>query len=176
MGGFIKIIVAMAVILLATAAASPGLAQSSPGSKNADQTGQGSQKPTLNVLQVLERLPGNTMYVDMIKSTNSDQLLQGKGPYMVFAPTDDAIKSDMGENSTEDLTADSELSKDLVKGSIVEKSNLPPESTDQLTLTAMNGNSIDIVKTGDKITANSANAIGVVPATNGMIVVVDAVV
>ena len=71
---------------------------------------------------------------------------------MVFAPTDQAIKRDLGYSNATTLSS---AGKYLLEGTIVQNPQTPSEGSKQAVLTAINGERIDVVKSADsQVTAN----------------------
>ncbi|MFN8310528.1 MAG: fasciclin domain-containing protein [Chitinophagales bacterium] len=130
-----------------------------------------------DVVKVAVGSKDHTTLVAALKAAAYVDVLSNAGPFTVFAPTNDAFaklpagtvdgllkpekKADL-RNVLEYHVTTSALKEDYLK--------------DGMTLGMVNGNNVKVSKTADgKIKINNANVIAVVPASNGMVYVIDAV-
>ncbi|HZF66807.1 MAG TPA: fasciclin domain-containing protein [Gemmatirosa sp.] len=103
--------------------------------------------------------------------------LQGAGPFTVFAPNDAAFAK-LPAGTLDGLLANkaelaSILTYHVVSGRV---SAADLMKTNGATPATVNGQTLDVVVAGDKVTVNDANVLSAdVPASNGVIHVVDAV-
>ena len=130
-----------------------------------------------DVVKVAMSSKDHTTLVAALKQADLVTSLSNAGPFTVFAPTNEAF--DKLPKGTVDG-----LMKDDKKGDLqnilqyhVFMSALPPESlTDGRILGMVNGDNVTItVKDGKTLLNNSATIIKSIPASNGMIYVIDGV-
>jgi uncharacterized surface protein with fasciclin (FAS1) repeats len=118
----------------------------------------------------------NTL-VKAIDAAGLTETLQGKGPFTVFAPTDDAFKKVPAEKLNELLKPENkEKLATLLKNHVVAGK---VESSDVKTgeVSAVGGAKLDVKASGGKVQVENANVTKAdVKATNGVIHVVDSVV
>jgi uncharacterized surface protein with fasciclin (FAS1) repeats len=177
MDGLKKVVTILALILLLAAGAVQAMAQdtsSTQGSQDV-QTGeaQQGQAATEDLMTIIENNPDLSAYAQALKASGDDQKLSGEGSFLVFAPTDQAIKRDLGETSSTDLSS---AGKYLVEGTIVQDPKAPSEGSKQATLTTINSQRIDVVKSDSQIMANGVKITDAIAATNGFIVITDGIV
>jgi uncharacterized surface protein with fasciclin (FAS1) repeats len=139
----------------------------------AGQAQQGMQAATEDLMTIIENNPDLSAYAQALKASGNDQKLSGTEPYMVFAPTDDAIKRDLGYTSSTTLSS---AGKYLLEGTIVQNPQAPSEGSKQATLTSINGKRIDVMKSDSQVMANGVKIMKGVPATNGILVITDGIV
>jgi len=129
-----------------------------------------------DVVKIAEASPDHTTLVTALKAADYVDVLSNAGPFTVFAPTNAAF--DKLPAGTVDGLLKPE-SKDALRNILeyhVYVGVLKPEMlTDGLTFGQVNGDNITIGNKDGKITVNGANVIASIPATNGIIHVIDAV-
>jgi uncharacterized surface protein with fasciclin (FAS1) repeats len=191
MDGLKKIVTILALMMFLATGAMQAMAQdtsSTQGSQDT-QSGQADQiqaqpaethtgetqtgTATEDLMTIIENNPDLSAYAQALKASGNDQMLSGEGSYVIFAPTDQAIKRDLGETSASDLSS---AGKYLVEGTIVQNPKAPSEGSKQATLTTINGQRIDIVKSNGQITANGVKITDAIAATNGFVVITDGIV
>lgn len=131
-----------------------------------------------NVVQIAIGSKDHSTLVEAVKAANLVDALSNAGPFTVFAPTNEAfnklpkgtLESLMKPEKKDDLV-------DILQYHVsvgVYKENM---LTDGQTLGQVNGSNITIGKKDGKITINgNANVIAAIPASNGIVYVVDAVI
>jgi uncharacterized surface protein with fasciclin (FAS1) repeats len=134
---------------------------------------QQGQTATEDLMTLIENNPDLSAYAQALKASGNDQKLTGEGAYMIFAPTDDSIKRDLGYSNATTLSS---AGKYMLEGTIVQNPQAPSEGSTQAVLTAINGERIDVVKSDSQAMANSVKMTKIIPATNGILVVTDGVV
>jgi transforming growth factor-beta-induced protein len=119
-----------------------------------------------------------------LAATGLDTVLDGDGPFTLFAPNDDAFLAAFTEEELAELLADdADQASDLaalegilvydVVGDLVLSTDLDPGVNMVQSISLAD---IDVTVIGDDVTVESANAIGFdILAANGVIHVVDAV-
>jgi len=191
MDGLRKIVTILALMVLLAAGAAQTIAQDSSSTQGSQdvqtgqqtgdaqqvqaQTGQAQQGQTAteDLMTIIENNPDLSAYAQALKASGDDQKLSGEGSYLIFAPTDQAIKRDLKETSSTELSS---AGKYLVEGTIVQNPKAPSEGSKQTTLTTINGERVDVVKSGSQITANGVKITDAIAATNGFIVITDGIV
>lgn len=179
MDGLKKVLALLALIVLVAAFSAPVMAQVQ-GIRGAQQAaqpvGQQGQAPTKDLVATIDSMPGISLFNAALKATGDDQAIKGSGPYMVFAPTDEAIQRDLGISSADALAANPDAVKNVVEGSIVTSMNVPSQESSQVTLTSINGKQITAQKSGNQIMVDGVKSVNAIPATNGIVVVTDGIV
>lgn len=130
-----------------------------------------------DVVKVAMESKDHTTLVAALKQAELVTSLSNAGPFTVFAPTNEAFDK-LPKGTLDELMKDSKK-EDLqnVLQHHVFMSALTPESfTDGLVLNMVNGDNVTVtVKDGKTMLNNSATIIGTVPASNGVIYVIDGV-
>lgn len=193
MNGLEKLVTILAFIMVLAAVATPAMAQDSSSAmgdqssrgmqtapktapKTAPQMGQaqqGMQAATEDLMTMIENNPDLSAYAMALKASGHDQKLTGEEPYMVFAPTDDAVKRDLGYTNATTLSS---AGKYLLEGTIVQNPQAPSEGSKQAMLTSINGKRIDVVKSDSQVMANGVKITTAITATNGILVITDGIV
>lgn len=130
-----------------------------------------------DVVKVAVSSKDHTTLVAALKAAEYVDVLSNAGPFTVFAPTNDAFgKLPAG---TVDELVKPEKKNDLrnILEYHVTTSALKEEwLKNGMTIGMVNGNNVTVTKSEDgKIKINDANVLAAVPASNGMVYVVDAV-
>lgn len=130
-----------------------------------------------DVVKVAVGSPDHTTLVAAVKAAEYVDVLSNAGPFTVFAPTNAAF--DKLPAGTVDGLLKPEAKNDLrnILEYHVTTSALKEEYLkDGMTIGMVNGGSVKVTKGEDgKIKINDANVLGAVPASNGMVYVLDAV-
>lgn len=129
-----------------------------------------------DVVKVAAGSQDHTTLVAAVKQAGLVDDLSNAGPFTVFAPTNAAF--DKVPKETLDALMTDEKKDDLVNilQYHVYVGVLKPEyMQDGQSFNQVNGDNITIAKNGDKITVNGANIVASIPASNGIIHVIDAV-
>ncbi len=157
------------------APAQQGQAQMAPAQQAPAQMApaQQGQAATEDLMTLIENNPDLSAYAMALKDSGHDQKLTGEEPYMVFAPTDQAIKRDLGYTNATTLSS---AGKYMLEGTMVQNPQAPSEGSKQAVLTAINGERIDVVKSDSQVMANGVKITTAIPATNGVLVVTDGIV
>ncbi len=111
-----------------------------------------------------------------LNAADKTAMLQDKGPYTVFAPSDDAF-SKLPEGTVEDLLKPENKEKlgKLLAYHVIEGKIMAADLTSMMAKTA-NGAELDIKVTSDAVTVNKAKVTTAdVKASNGVIHVIDTV-
>ncbi len=155
-----------------TATTAPAEAAPAGGGQSAVKDDE-SQK---DVVKVAVGSPDHTTLVTALKAAEYVDVLSNAGPFTVFAPTNAAFDK-LPAGTVEGLLKPE--SKDALRNILeyhVFVGVLKPEMlADGQTYGQVNGDNITIGSKDGKLTVNGANIIASIPATNGIIHVVDAV-
>jgi uncharacterized surface protein with fasciclin (FAS1) repeats len=196
MDGIKKIVAVFAIIMLVIAFTAPTMAQTYGGRMAQPQAGgyqRGGQQampqrgqqgglPQSNkdLMATMESRSDISMFTAAVKAAGYDQMLgqqvQSQNPYMVFAPTDEALQRDMGVTDVNALVSDANAVKSLVENCIVSNVNEPQEGSNTITMTTMGGMQLTATKSSSGITVNGIKVVDAVMATNGLLAVTDGVV
>ncbi len=129
-----------------------------------------------NIVQAAVGSPDHKTLVAALKAAEYVDALSNAGPFTVFAPTDDAFAK-LPKGTVEDLVKPENKLKlqnileyhvyvGVIRESMIQES---------MTLNQVNSKNVNLKKSGDKIQVNGANVIATVPASNGIIYVIDGV-
>ena len=154
-------------------------AQPSTAAGESSSAGQDAVKDDESQKDVVKIAAGSkdhTTLVAAVKQAGLVDDLSNAGPFTVFAPTNAAFdklpKETLDALLQDDRKADLEnilqyhVFVGILKGDYLQ---------DGQTYNQVNGADITIKKAGDKVTVNGANLIASIPASNGIIHVIDAV-
>ena len=152
------------------------------GTENtANAVGQSSVKDDESAKDVVKVAVGSKDHTTLVAAVKQAELvdaLSNAGPFTVFAPTNEAF-SKLPKGTVEDLMKpeNKEKLKDILQYHVYVGIIKPEMMQDGQTLNEVNGGNITIQKSADgKITINnSAHIIASIPASNGIIHVIDGV-
>jgi len=116
-----------------------------------------------------------TTLATALKEAGLVDALKGKGPFTVFAPTDEAFKN-LPKGALDNLLKDKEALKNVLLYHVV-SGNVSSKDVVKLDkATTLNGSDLKIMTKNGKVTINDADVIGAdVEASNGIIHVIDKV-
>ncbi len=142
----------------------------------AGQSGVQDEVSNPNIVQVAVSSKDHTTLVAAVKAAEYVDVLSNAGPFTVFAPTNDAFN--LLPAGTVDGLLKPEAKKDLrnileyhVSLGVFKAENLKEGQV----IGQANGDNITITMKDGKPTVNGANILASVPASNGMVHVIDAV-
>jgi len=192
MDGLKNLVTILALLLVVVAVSAPSMAQSYAGQMNPQQGMGGAQQPqqgqagqggmpqsNKNLADTISGMPKISMFAAAVKAGAYDDMLTGQGPYMVFAPTDDAVQNVMGITDVNTLTNDKNAVTGLVEDSIVYQVNQQQgqqSNTGQMTMKTLSGKTITASKSNGKITVNGVKVLYATKTTNGILVITDGLV
>jgi len=156
-----------------TAAATPEVAPAPAGGQAAVADNE-SQK---DIVKVAVGSAAHTTLVTAVKAAGLVDVLANTGPFTVFAPTNDAFKK-LPAGTVETLLkpASKETLRDILQYHVAVAVYRPEMLKDGMTLNMANGDNVKITVKDGKITLNGvATVVGSVPASNGIVHVVDGV-
>ncbi len=130
-----------------------------------------------DIVKVAVGSPAHTTLVTAVKAADLVDVLSNTGPFTVFAPTNDAFKRlPAGTVSKLLQPASKESLRDILQYHVAVAVYRPEMLKDGMVLNMANGDNVKISAKDGKITLNgSATIVATVPAANGIIHVVDAV-
>ncbi len=155
----------------------PANTASTADETNAGQSTVKDDQSQKNVVQVAMGSTDHTTLVKAIQAADLVNALSNAGPFTVFAPTNSAFDQ-LPAGTLDDLLKPENKDKlaDILQYHVslgVFKSDI---LTDGQVIGQVNGDNITINKNGEKIMVNgNATVTGTVPASNGIIYVIDAV-
>jgi len=194
MDGLKKTVAVFAIIMLVIAFAAPAMAQMYGGRMAQPQAGgyqrggqqamppQGGQgnipQSNKDLMATMEDRSDISIFTAAVKTAGYDRMLSQsqQNPYMVFAPSDQALQKDLGANGVNALYTDPNAVKNLVESCIVSNVNEPQQGSKTLTMTTLGGTQLIATKSDTGITVNGVRIIDAVMATNGLLTVTDGVV
>lgn len=172
-------LVACAIFLLPscgsdTATGSTQEGSSTPAAGQSTVQDDVSQK---NIVGVAGNSPDHTTLVKAVVAAEYLDVLSNAGPFTVFAPNNDAFAK-LPAGTLEDLLKPENKDKlrRILEYHVTTSSLRADFLRDGMKLGMADGNSAQISVKDGKIQINGANVIGSVPASNGMIHVIDAVI
>ena len=130
-----------------------------------------------DVVKVAAASKDHTTLVSAVKQAELVDVLSNAGPFTVFAPTNEAFNK-LPKGTVEDLMKpeNKEKLQDILQYHVYVGSLKTDIMRDGQTLNQVNSGNINISKKDGKVVINnSANVIASVPASNGIIHVIDAV-
>lgn len=155
----------------ASAAAQPAAAADSHGQSGV--TDDVSQK---NVVQVAIGSKDHTTLVTAVKAAELVDALSNAGPFTVFAPTNDAFAKLPAGTVEGLLKADKKADlQNILQYHVAVGVYKTENLQDGQSLGMVNGDNVKFTVKDGKVQINGANIIATVPATNGVIHVIDAV-
>lgn len=129
-----------------------------------------------DVVKVAVSSPDHTTLVAAIKQASLVDALSNAGPFTVFAPTNAAF-SKVPEATLNDLMKDENKEKlvDILQYHVYVGKLTTELMADGQNINQVNGGNIKVKIVDGKITVNGANIIASIPASNGIVHVIDGV-
>ena len=116
-----------------------------------------------------------TTLVAAVKAANLVETLKGKGPFTVFAPTDDAFKK-LPAGTVEGLLKDIPTLKNILLFHVVSGKVMAADVVKLKSANTVLGKSVAVKVTNGKVAVNDANVVITdIEASNGVIHVIDSV-
>jgi transforming growth factor-beta-induced protein len=116
-----------------------------------------------------------TTLVAAVKAANLVETLKGKGPFTVFAPTDDAFKK-LPAGTVEGLLKDIPTLKNILLFHVVSGKVMAADVVKLESANTVLGKPVAVKVTNGKVTVNDANVVITdIEASNGVIHVIDSV-
>lgn len=129
-----------------------------------------------DVVKVAAGSPDHTTLVTAVKAAELVDVLSNAGPFTVFAPTNAAFEK-LPPGTVEGLLKPDkkEALQDILQYHVAVAVYKPEMLHDGQVINMANGGNVTIGVKDGKITVNGANVIATVPASNGIVHVIDAV-
>jgi uncharacterized surface protein with fasciclin (FAS1) repeats len=174
------IVMMMIAVALASCNSKPTQEQTTAPEETNTTAGQSAvqdDQSQKDVVKVAVGSKDHTTLVTAIKTAEYVDVLSNAGPFTVFAPTNAAFDK-LPAGTVEGLLKP-EKKKDLrniLEYHVTTSSLKEAYLKDGMTIGMVNGGSVKVTKGADgKIKINDANVLAAVPASNGMVYVIDAV-
>jgi uncharacterized surface protein with fasciclin (FAS1) repeats len=174
------IVMMMIAVALASCNSKPTQEQTTAPEETNTAAGQSAvqdDQSQKDVVKVAVGSKDHTTLVTAIKTAEYVDVLSNAGPFTVFAPTNAAFDK-LPAGTVEGLLKP-EKKKDLrniLEYHVTTSSLKEAYLKDGMTIGMVNGGSVKVTKGADgKIKINDANVLAAVPASNGMVYVIDAV-
>lgn len=130
----------------------------------------------MSVMDTLENTRELSIFTAAVKAAGYGEKLGGRGDYLVFAPTDSAIKRDFSISDAQALLSHKDLTLGLLENSIVYKPAEQDRRGNEIDLVALSGKEIVMLRSKSGVTANGADVLKILGARNGMVIVTDGAV
>ena len=129
-----------------------------------------------NVVKVAVGSPDHTTLVAAVKAAELVDVLAQSGPYTVFAPTNAAFDQ-LPKGTVEGLLKPEKRAdlQNILQYHVTTSMYSEIMFKDGMKLGMANGGSVTVFKKDGKLMVNDANIVGSVPASNGIVYVVDKV-
>jgi uncharacterized surface protein with fasciclin (FAS1) repeats len=129
-----------------------------------------------DVVKVAVGSPDHSTLVTAVKAADLVDVLSNAGPFTVFAPTNAAFDK-LPAGTVEGLLQPDkkETLADILQYHVAVAVYKPEMFSDGQVISMANGGSVTIGVKDGKITVNGANVVATVPASNGIVHVIDAV-
>ncbi len=177
---FAAFMLVCAVFLLPSCGGETASGNASGESSAAPSAGQSAVQDDVsqkNIVGVAGNSPDHTTLVKAVGAAEYLDVLSNAGPFTVFAPTNDAFAK-LPAGTLEDLLKPENKDKlrRILEYHVTTSSLRADFLKDGMKLGMADGNSAQITVKDGKTQINGANIVGSVPASNGMIHVIDAVI
>lgn len=129
-----------------------------------------------DVVKIAVGSPDHTTLVAALKQADYVNDLSNAGPFTVFAPTNAAFDK-LPAGTVDDLMKDENQSalRNILEYHVAVGTYRQDYLSDGQTIGMANGDNVTINIAGDKMTVNGNNVVAAVPASNGLIYIVDGV-
>ena len=135
------------------------------------------QAKTKTIVDVAQQARGFKVLVDALKAADLVETLQGKGPFTVFAPTDDAFDKLPKETLNALLKPESKGKlRNILQNHVVEGRMSAGDVTGKQSIKTVQGDSLRVRSKGDIVRIGDATVTKTdIKAENGVIHAIDAV-
>lgn len=167
------------LILLASCNNSSETSSSPPAAADAPAAGQSAvqdDQSQNDVVKVAVGSKDHTTLVTALKAAEYVDVLSNAGPFTVFAPTNDAF-SKLPAGTVEGLLKPEKKNdlRNILEYHVTTSSLKEEYFKDGMTIGMVNGDKLTVSVKDGKIKVNEANVLAVVPASNGMVYIIDGV-
>jgi uncharacterized surface protein with fasciclin (FAS1) repeats len=139
-----------------------------------DQVKNVNSQPTKNIVETAVEAGSFTTLAAGLKAAGLLETLAGKGPFTVFAPSDDAFKK-LPHGALEALLKDKAKLKSVLTYHVV-SGHLLAKDLKSADLKTVEGSTVHVTVVGSKVQLNESHVTKAdIAATNGVIHVIDAV-
>lgn len=129
-----------------------------------------------NIVSIASNSPDHTTLVAALKAADYVTSVAGSGPLTVFAPTNAAFDQlPAGTLDTLLKPENADTLRNILKYHVTTSALTTAALADGQTLGMANGAKTEIKKNGEALTINGANVVASIPASNGIVHVIDAV-
>ncbi|MBS1760868.1 MAG: fasciclin domain-containing protein [Bacteroidetes bacterium] len=173
----------LAFMLLAAVACNSSKQDSGGGNTNTSSVPAGGQENVQDdvsqkdVVKIAVGSKDHTTLVAALKQAGLVSSLSNAGPFTVFAPTNEAFNK-LPAGTVDGLMKDDKKAdlENILQYHVTTSSLKPEYFTDGMDLSMVNGDKIKVsVKDGKIVLNGTANVTATIPAANGMVYVIDAV-
>ncbi|NBB73054.1 MAG: fasciclin domain-containing protein [Bacteroidetes bacterium] len=135
------------------------------------------QAKTKTIVDVAQQARGFKVLVDALKAADLVETLQGKGPFTVFAPTDDAFDKLPKETLNALLKPEGKGKlRNILQNHVVEGRMSAGDVTGEQSIKTLQGSSLSVRSKGDIVRIGDATVTKTdIKAENGVIHAIDAV-
>jgi uncharacterized surface protein with fasciclin (FAS1) repeats len=129
-----------------------------------------------NIVSIASGSADHTTLVAALKAADYVTSVAGSGPLTVFAPTNAAFDA-LPPGTLDDLLKpeNADSLRNILKYHVTTSALTTEKLSDGQSLGMANGAKTEIKKSGDAVTINGANVVASIPASNGIVHVIDAV-
>jgi len=176
----LQIPVVLATIFLMSCGNNTQTAATSPPTEATSDAGQANVKDDASmkdIVKVAVGSPDHTTLVSALKQADLVDVLANPGPFTVFAPTNDAFNK-LPKGTLDDLMKPEKKTdlQNILQYHVTTSSLKADYFKDGQTIGMVNGDNITVsVKDGKIVLNNSATIVASVPASNGMVHIIDGV-
>ena len=130
--------------------------------------------PTKSVVQNMQEDGNFTVLSEALNSTDMTSVLNGTGPFTVFAPTDDAF-GELPSTERDRLMSDDENLTSVLQYHVVAGDIAKEGMTNGMALTSLTGEELTVVVNETGTFINDARLMGETDSTNGVVHAIDGV-
>lgn len=147
-----------------------------PTEEGAGQSAVQDNESQKDVVKVAVGSPDHTTLVTALKTAEYVDVLSNAGPFTVFAPTNEAFGK-LPAGTVEGLLKPEKKNdlRNILEYHVTTSSLKQEYFKDGMTIGMVNGDKVTVTVKDGKIQVNGANVLAAVPASNGMVYVIDAV-
>jgi uncharacterized surface protein with fasciclin (FAS1) repeats len=129
-----------------------------------------------NIVSIASGSPDHSTLVAALKAADYVTSVAGSGPLTVFAPTNAAFDA-LPEGTLDTLLKpeNADQLRNILKYHVTTSGLTADKLSDGQVLGMANGKKAEIKKSGDAVTINGAHVVASIPASNGVVHVIDAV-
>ncbi len=170
-------VLALLVIACSRQETAPAASTATPAETSQGQSAVADNESQKDIVKVAVGSPSHTTLVAAVKAAELVDVLANAGPFTVFAPTNAAFdKLPAGTVANLLQPANKEALRNVLQYHVAVAVFRPEMIKDGLVLEMANGDKVKFAVKDGKITLNgTATIVGTVPASNGIVHVIDSV-